>query len=391
MNPIVIRPVRDAGSRLKPMRAALISIAAAVLSALLWPAAWAGGYARVTGPCGLVFPQDHGPHPDYKTEWWYYTGNLRAEDGRHLGFQLTFFRSRVVPPGGGKNPSLPASGWRAENIILGHAAVSDVPGRRFHHDSEAARDVLGMAHAGTASDRTAVALKKWSLEITPDAHRLSADARGFGIDLTLRPEKPPVLHGDQGYSRKGSTPERASCYYSFTRLGAEGVITVEGASFPVRGQAWMDHEFSTSPLEPGLVGWDWFSLQLSDGTEVMIYLLRTPDGSFHPASSGTFVEGDGRSRHLDRGDLRVTAESVWRSPHSRAEYPSTWRIEIVPLGLLLDVRANLPDQEMAEGGAAGVVYWEGSVSFSGVRAGAPVAGEGYVELTGYAEPLDVLK
>ena len=362
---------------------------AAVLLTLLAPAS-ASDYRQVAGPCGLVFPRDHGAHPDYKTEWWYYTGNLRTPEGRHLGFQLTFFRSRIVPPGGGEDRPSPASAWRADNIILGHAAVSDITGGRFFHAREAARDAIGMAGAETLSGRTVVTLKKWSLEIGADRHRLSADTRDFGLNLTLRPEKPPVLHGDNGYSRKGSSPERASCYYSFTRLSAEGAITVGGTVFPVTGFAWMDHEFSTAPMEPGLVGWDWFSLQLSDGTEVMIYLLRTPDGSFHSASSGTFVDRDGRSRHIDRDELRVIPEADWESPHSRAVYPSKWRIDIEPLDLRLSVRVNLPDQEMADGGAAGVVYWEGSVSFSGSRAGSPVAGEGYAELTGYAEPLDVL-
>lgn len=378
------RPARHAGCRLKRVIAALAAV-------LLWgaAAAWGGAYPRVTGPCGLVFPRDHGPHPDHKTEWWYYTGNLRTEAGRHLGFQLTFFRSRVVPPG--TAPAAPASAWRVETILLGHAAVSDMAGRRFFHDTEAARSALGMADARSASGRTNVSLKKWSAEIGPDTHQLQADARGFGLALTLRPEKPPVLHGENGYSRKGSTPERASCYYSLTRLGAEGVITLGGERLPVRGLAWMDHEFSTSPLEPGLVGWDWFSLQLSDRTEVMIYLLRTADGDFHPASSGTFVARDGSSRHLERDEIRVRAERRWKSPRSGADYPSAWRIEIPPLGLRLSVHANLPDQEMAEGGAAGVVYWEGSVSCSGFREGAPVDGEGYVELTGYAAPLEVLQ
>ena len=378
------RPDRHAGRRLKQAVAALAA-------ALLWGAAvaWGGVYPQVTGPCGLVFPRDHGPHPDHKTEWWYYTGNLRTEAGRHLGFQLTFFRSRVVPPG--STPAASASAWRVETILLGHAAVSDMAGGRFFHDTEVARAALGMADARSASGGAVVFLKKWSLDIGTDAHRLQADARGFGLSLAIRAEKPPVLHGEDGYSRKGSTPERASCYYSFTRLRAEGVITLGGERLPVRGLAWMDHEFSTSPLEPGLVGWDWFSLQLSDRTEVMIYLLRSADGAFHPALSGTFVAPDGRSRHLERGEIRVLAERRWKSPHSGAEYPSAWRIEIAPLDMRLSVRANLPDQEMAEGGAAGVVYWEGSVSASGSRDGRAVTGEGYVELTGYAEPLEALQ
>jgi predicted secreted hydrolase len=361
-----------------------------VLGTGLVPPIWASDYSQVTGPCGLVFPRDHGPHDDYKVEWWYYTGNLKTEEGRRLGFQLTFFRSRLVPPGRENGLRVPASGWRAQNVILGHAAVSDLSGERFYHAKSAARATLGMARAETASGRTSVMLKNWSMAIGPDGHRLFADAPEFGIRLLLRPAKPPVPHGDDGYSRKGSTPERASCYYSITRLMTEGTVSLKDVTFPVTGLAWMDHEFSTAPLEPGLAGWDWFSIHLSDGADVMIYLLRSPDGSFHPASSGTFVDRDGRSRHLGRDEFRVTPDAVWKSPHSGAVYPSKWRIDINPLNLHLKGGANIPDQEMATGGAAGVIYWEGSVSFTGSRSGNPLSGEGYVELTGYAEPLNVL-
>jgi len=358
-------------------------------AAVVWPAR-ASGYAQVAGPCGLVFPRDHGPHDDYKVEWWYYTGNLKTGEGRRLGFQLTFFRSRLVPPGRENGLRVPASGWRAENVILGHAAISDISGKRFFHATAAVRAALGMARAEIVSDRTMVTLKNWSMSIGSDGHRLFADAPEFDMRLLLLPAKPPVLHGDDGYSRKGSTPERASCYYSMTRLLAEGTVSLKGTAFPVRGLAWMDHEFSTAPLARGLVGWDWFSIQLSDGTEVMLYLLRSPDGSFHPASSGTFVDRDGRNRHLHRDEIRVTPEAVWKSPHSGARYPSKWRIDIEPLSLRLKGGANIPDQEIATAGAADVIYWEGSTSFTGSRSGSPVSGEGYVELTGYAEPLDVL-
>jgi predicted secreted hydrolase len=201
-----------------------------------------------------------------------------------------------------------------------------------------------------------------------------------------------VLHGEKGYSQKGTAAERASCYYSFTRLGTVGVLAVEGVDHEVQGTAWMDHEFSTAPLEPGITGWDWFSLQLSDRLggriEVMVYLLRQADGSLHPASSGTFVDASGRSRHLKREALSVKALSHWTSPHSGARYPVRWRVDLKPLDLTLDVAANLADQEMRTPRSTGVVYWEGSVSVKGARAGEPVTGVGYVELTGYAKPFD---
>lgn len=329
-----------------------------------------------------------------------------------MGFQLTFFRSRIVPPKEGsdersvvkpdertdekksnKNTSaVPASAWRTDHIILGHAALSDLSSGRFYHSREVARDAIGMAGIETVQGRTVVSLKKWSAEIGPHGHRLLADTGEFEIDLHLTPQKPPVLHGDQGYSRKGTGPDRASCYYSFTRLSAEGIVTVAETAFPVEGAAWMDHEFSTAPLEKSLSGWDWLSLQLSDGTEVMIYLLRRPDGSFHPASSGTFVDREGGSRHLAMADVGIKSVATWKSPHSGAVYPSRWQIDIAPLSLRLDIASAMPDQEMTDGGgASSVIYWEGSVSVSGRRAGVPLTGAGYAELTGYAGPLDVLK
>jgi predicted secreted hydrolase len=361
-----------------------------LLAALVVVPASAGddGFVQVSGPCGLSFPADHGPHPDYRTEWWYYIGNVTDPEGRAFGFQLTFFRSRLKPPADRRQWPQPASAWRSDQVYLAHAAVSDVAGGRHLQAERMARPVLGLAGAGIVDGTVTIDLHAWQAVIAPDRHRLRADDNRFALDVDLTPTKPPVRHGEEGYSRKGQAPERASCYYSFTRLQAFGTISVDGNPYQVSGSAWMDHEFSTAPLQPGITGWDWFSLQLSDQTELMIYRLRHPDGSINPASSGTYVLPSGQQRHLRRTDLQVESLSHWTSPHSNARYPIAWRITVAPLELSLTVAARLPDQEMRTPGSTDVTYWEGSVTAEGRLGKATVDGVGYVELTGYAKPFD---
>jgi predicted secreted hydrolase len=348
----------------------------------------AGDFLQVTGPCHPSFPEDHGPHPDYRTEWWYYTGNLVDAKGRRYGFQLTFFRSGITPPSARARWPEPASQWRTDQIYLAHAAVTDVDGGRHLQAEKAARPVLSIAGAEQNEGVWTIHLNTWQALIASDAHRLEAETGNFSLSLELEPAKPLVLHGDAGYSRKGQTPERASCYYSFTRLSAAGTLTLDGRRTPVTGSAWMDHEFSTAPLQPGIIGWDWFSLQLSDDTEIMIFLLRLRDGGLNPATSGTFVLPSGQSRHLSREDLRIEPVSFWTSPHSGARYPIRWRVSIDSINCELSVAAQLPDQEMRTAQTTQVTYWEGSVRIQGERDGQPVEGFGYVELTGYAEPFD---
>ena len=245
-----------------------------------------------------------------------------------------------------------------------------------------------MAGARHENTQTLVFLQNWRLRITPDHHRLRVSTDDFGYKLDLTPLKPPIPHGVSGYSRKGSAPDRASCYYSFTRLETRGTLTIRGISTSVQGLAWMDHEFSTAPLEPGIVGWDWFSLQLSDQTEVMIYLLRKKDGTLSPVSSGTYVDENGRSRHLNRVDLDVKVEDTWKSPNTGAVYPAGWRLSIAPRLLDLTVVPKLNDQEMKMSATSGITYWEGSVSAKGTKDTMPVTGFGYVELTGYEKPME---
>ena len=347
------------------------------------------GYLSVTGPCNLEFPKDHGAHPGYRTEWWYYTGNLRAETGEHFGFQLTFFRRQISPPGADKAWPDPASAWRTQQIYLAHAAVSDVDEKRHLQADLVAREALTMAGVMLRPPETVVYLKNWSARIGAEAQVLHVDTDDFSYNLTLKPLKPPVLHGQAGYSLKGSSPERASCYYSYTRLAVAGRLTIGGKTFVVSGQGWMDHEFSTASMEPGLKGWDWFSLQLSDRTEIMIYLFRTDDGGISAVSGGTFVDPDGNTRSIGKDEFAVTVGDTWKSPYSKAVYPSRWHIRILPYALDLTIIPNLADQEMQTSESTGVIYWEGSVSIKGKRDANQISGQGYVELTGYDESFDL--
>jgi len=318
-------------------------------------------------------------------EWWYYTGNLVSDRGDSYGYQLTFFRYQTSPPGSeAKRPPAP-SAWRTSQIYFVHAAVSDIRGKRHLHEDLAARNALQLAEAAQKGESTRLTLRNWEAAIAPSEHLLKGSTEHFGIDLTLKPAKDVVLHGANGYSRKGDTPERASCYYSFTRLDTRGELTVDGKKFQVRGESWMDREFSSAPLEPDVAGWDWFGLQLSDNTELMIYFLRKKDGAHTAASSGTFVDATGKAEHLPGEAIALTVLDHWKSLDTGAVYPAGWRILIHDLNLDLTVVPNIQDQEMATPETTGVAYWEGSVSVRGTgKGGKPATGSGYVELTGYA-------
>jgi len=346
-------------------------------------------YLSITGPCGFRFPQDHGSHPGYQTEWWYYTGNLEGTGGRAFGFQLTFFRRQIIPLETKAGwPSRPSS-WRTENLFMAHTAVTDIAEKRFEWDEDLARGAAGLAGV-QEGDVIKVFLGQWAAAITSSAHRLTATANTFSLDLTATPLKSPTAHGQGGYSRKGVRPESASCYYSITRLGVAGTLSLNGNLHDVRGTAWMDHEYSTAPLEPSMTGWDWFSLQFADHTEVMLYILRQKDGSQGPASSGTFIPAMGEPVHLAGRDVELTVIKRWESPHSKAEYPCRWRLRVPSVDLDVVIEPQLSDQELRLTRSMRVSYWEGSVRVEGHRAGRPTEGVGYVELTGYAAPFDLL-
>jgi predicted secreted hydrolase len=334
------------------------------------------GFARALVPRPFVFPTDHGPHSQFRTEWWYYTGNLHTADGRHFGFQLTFFRIGVAPSMVSR-----ASLWASREAYMAHFALTDTTGRRFSAASRLSRAALGLA--GAQSQPFTVWVEDWSAEgVAGDAApvRLRAAEGDVAIDLTLASVKPVVLQGERGLDRKGEEPGNASYYYSLTRMPATGRVTIHGSAFDVTGLAWMDREWSTSSLGTGLVGWDWMAIQLDDGRDLMLYQLRRADGSADRFSSGSLVEADGTSRHLGLADFRIDVLETWSSPRDGTRYPSRWRVTVPAESLDLDIAPRLADQELA----LAVRYWEGAVRVAGHARGQPIAGAGYVELVGYA-------
>lgn len=337
----------------------------------------ADGFRLALPPYEFAFPSDHASHPSYQIEWWYYTGHLAAGE-RRFGFEMTFFRvglPRLRPAS--------RSAWAANDLVFLHLALTDERGRRFLSHDEAHRASLGLA--GADSTRYRVWLGSSSAGLEPDGrtHRLIGRAPEFSLDVALEPLKPPVIHGDRGVSRKTPGEGNASHYYSLSRLAVQGGLKLGGDSLKVTGQAWMDHEFASNRLAGTHLGWDWFSVQLDDGRELMLYQLRRTDGSIEPLSHGTLIERDGRARGLVLGDFTITATGSWTSPRTGARYPMGWRLELPGEGLSLALSPTLEDQELVAGSMGGIVYWEGSVRVRGTSRGGPVAGLGYTELTGY--------
>jgi len=337
----------------------------------------AEGFARVTAPRPFVFPQDHGPHPQYATEWWYYTGNLDTADGRHFGFQLTFFRFGLTP-----QAITRSSDWATTNIYMAHFALSDVAGQKFYAFERFSRGAAGLA--GAQGEPFRVWLENWSA-VGSGAQalpmRLQAAQDDIMIDLTLDGGKPVVLQGDHGLSQKSAAVGNASYYYSLTRMPTRGTVRIAAASYSVSGLSWMDREWSTSALGDELVGWDWFALQLSDDRELMFYRLRRADGSSDAFSSGTLIAADGSTSRIARDDIQIEPLGSWQSPRDGARYPAAWRLRIPTADLDLRLTPYLADQELP----LTTSYWEGAVAIAGSAAGTPVSGNGYVELTGYAE------
>jgi len=333
-------------------------------------------FARATGPAPLEFPRDFGAHPDFQTEWWYYTGNLDTPEGRHFGYQLTFFRRALLPP---MQVSPRASDWATDQAYMAHFALTDIVEGQHHNFERLARGAAGLA--GAQSDPYRVWLENWSIEeVATGEYQLTARQDDLALDLRLSDLTGPVLQGEQGYSRKGSEPGNGSYYYSQPRLATKGTVSVAGKAYPVSGFSWKDHEYSTSALSPDQIGWDWFSVQLDDQHEIMVFQLRREDGSIDPFSSGTVIYPDGTTRTLEKGDFTIQVGDTWRSPTSGGIYPSKWTVNIPSEKLTLEVLPYLPDQEMN----VSYNYWEGAVKVSGEHDGMPVEGDGYVELTGYA-------
>jgi predicted secreted hydrolase len=338
------------------------------------------GFERAEPGRVLNFPADHGPHNEYQTEWWYYTGNLTAVGGERFGYQLTFFRRAILPQ---EQRQARPSHWAADQVYLAHFTLTDVNRRQFQAFEKLGRGAAGLAGAA-GEPLYQVWLDNWSVEQTgPDDYRLTASAGEITLDLLLVDLKGPALQGDNGYSQKGPEPGNASYYYSLSRLKSTGEVVIGERVYDVTGYSWMDHEFSTSALSEGQVGWDWFALQLDDNSELMVYTIRQEDGSIDPYSRGTLILPDGALHHLKETDFTITITATWRSPHSGAEYPAGWTIRVPSQELSLEVKPLLNDQELN----LSYIYWEGAVEISGERTGKPVRGRGYVELTGYAQSM----
>jgi predicted secreted hydrolase len=393
----MMRAISTQSSRTALLCAALLAMACATDTreppgATLRIADLLGGsdtlHARAIRPRSFTFPRDHGMHPEFRTEWWYFTGNLTADDGRELGYQLTFFRSALTDSAtfAAAHPDS-VSSWRTRHAWMAHLAVSDARAGAFHADERFARAAAGLAGVDTAPFR--VWLHDWTAALDTTARERSVDgmfplqlrahADGFAIDLVLERGKPIVLQGEAGLSRKGAQPGNASYYYSLPRMPTRGTITLAGRRHTVAGTSWLDREWSTSVLAPDIAGWDWLALQLSDSTELMLYRLRRGDGSADEFSVASHVAADGSNTMLDARAFSMTPGRVWTAADGTA-YPVAWSIAIPTLELDLSVDAAFDAQELN----LAVRYWEGMVRVTGTRAGRPVTGRGYLEMTGYA-------
>lgn len=337
------------------------------------------GYARAIGPYDWAFPRDHGPHPDFQTEWWYYTGNLSTAEGRRFGYQFTIFRRALTPEAEAGD-----SEWRTNQVYLAHFTVTDVDGAQFYHDERYSRGSAGVAGA-TVDPAYRVWVENWQVQAqNPDATELlvQADSGEVSVDFALTQAKPPALQGDRGLSPKNDEPGNASYYYSLPLLETAGTLTVGEQSFEVSGTTWMDHEFSTSALGSDALGWDWFGLQLDDNRQLMLGQIRLVTGDREPAFGGLFIEADGSTRALSADDFTIESTATWTSSHSGATYPAGWEIRVDtgaadPLEITLT--PLLADQELL---ADVSVYWEGAVRITG-----DASGYGYAELTGYANSM----
>jgi predicted secreted hydrolase len=332
--------------------------------------------AAVTPGRTLAFPADFGAHPDYRTEWWYVTGWLDTPEGKPLGFQVTFFRSR------GAADTANPSAFAPKQLIIGHAALSDPAVGHLVHDQRIAREGFALAYAKTGD--TDVKLDDWSMRRQSDGrYRVTVRSGALSFDLLLRPTQPVLLQGQAGFSQKGADPSHASYYYSEPQLAVEGTVarTGAGAGTRVRGTAWLDHEWSSQVLDANAAGWDWVGANLDDGAALMAFQIRAKDGSKLWAHAALRAR-DGRTTQYGADQVNFAPQTRWTSPRTGASYPvatvlstgaTTWRL--TPLQ---------NDQELDSRRSTGAVYWEGAVRLE--RDGRP-AGRGYLELTGYLQAM----
>jgi predicted secreted hydrolase len=336
------------------------------------------------------FPRDYFSHPDFATEWWYYTGNLTDPSGRPFGFELTFFRQAIDANATnftGQSLVRAASVWRPDQVYLAHLALSDIQGRQFFHTERLSRAGPGLA--GVSLDQARYWNGNWQVQwqLPGSAQRVQAVTPELTLQLELRPEKPPVIHGKNGVSQKGPEPGKASHYISFTRMAADGALYWKGLTFRLKGLAWMDHEFFTQQLDDSQAGWDWFCVQLDNREELMFYRLRKKNGAGDPFSSGTFVDARGAGHFLSGSDFTLQPGTLWTSPKTGAIYPIAWTLTVPSLGLQLSEETPLKDQELDSRHGFSPTYWEGAVRYHGTRGGQPVQGVGYLEMTGYDHDL----
>ncbi|MDP9018227.1 MAG: carotenoid 1,2-hydratase [Candidatus Eremiobacteraeota bacterium] len=335
-------------------------------------------FSAAVAPYHFVFPRDHGSHPSYRTEWWYFTGHLQSSSGHRFGYELTFFRVGLAPSARAARAG--KSAWHGTQLYPAHFAITDEQSGRFIYYESFARDALGQAGAGEG--RLSVHVHNWELTGAMPFH-LRAASGPDAIALSVTSQKPPAIHGQGGVSRKGPCVSCSSHYYSYTRLQTQGTLRALGRTYAVTGTSWMDHEFGSDELQSDQAGWDWFSIQLFDGREIMLYHMRQKDGSTTPESSGSLIGPRGGVRYLPRSGFSIESQSAWVSPHTAAHYPAQWTIRVkgVPTLLLAPVVA---DQELVNA-SNGVTYWEGAVAVRSTTGA--LLGYGYVELTGYANPV----
>ncbi|MCS7062794.1 MAG: carotenoid 1,2-hydratase [Methylacidiphilales bacterium] len=334
-------------------------------------------WKQALSPHPWSFPKDHGNHPEYRTEWWYFTGNLTDSKQKNYGYQLTFFRQgarRDTPP--------LKSRWTFRDLYFAHFAISDPSIPLFLKAQKISRAALDTA--GSALDALHVWIDDWrATEINPSQFRLSADAGNFALDLLLTTKKPPILHGRDGLSQKSTRKGYASHYFSYTRLLTHGVIRIHNVEYPVSGTSWFDKEFSSSMLDTDQVGWDWFSIQFDNDCELMLYLLRHSDASTS-YSGGTWVESDGQKIDISHRQFSVIPRREWTSPHTQITYPSGWTIRVPSLNLEIEFLPRTPDQELSfQLANRPLNYWEGACVAQGIYKGKPIRGHGFAELTGY--------
>ncbi len=348
------------------------------------------GYAQAIEGREFRFPADHGPHPEFRNEWWYLTGNLDSDTGRRFGYELTIFRFALTPETGTAADA--RSAWRSNQVYIGHFALTDATRRRFHVAQRFSRGSLGLAGASAEPFRGWI--DDWSIAGTRSGGavtsgyrfgrpwRLQAGDGDIALSLTLTPQKAPVLNGVDGLSQKAAAPGNASYYYSITRLHTEGTVQSGDEAFRVSGLSWLDREWGSNALSKEQRGWDWFALQLSDGSDLMYYRLRRIDGGEDSHSAGMLTRDDGSTVPLSHADLDIEVLETWESPHG-GDYPVAWQVTVPQLELQLNIEPVMNAQELV----TTVRYWEGAVDVTGRRGDEPVFGRGYVELTGYADAL----